>query len=338
MNARALGAGIVGVLVVLLASGCDASKSADAPVVRKPAPDYAAVAARYNADIATLDNLWCRATTQLRYKDEDGDNRIEQGEGHMQVLRPDRVALSIGKVGQVLFWLGCDAERYWWMDLAGAEHVAHVGRHDGPARAAAARGQGQGGMVGSVSPRAVARVLGIVPLPAQGGTAEWSADGRQIVATTAIETDGRTGGGTRQRVWIDPGKNIAVRVQLIGPDGRPELSAELSEEQFVELKGKAGPLPGVAGKVFVRHPASDTEIRLFLDGLESGAGSAVRAKPAAFNFDALCKALRIDRVVDLDQRERARVGAAPPVPGSAPRSGGTGLTGPTKAPVPGAKP
>ncbi len=297
-----------GALAVL--AGCDNAKDQPVHVLKKPVPGYTETARRYNADIAALDTLWCRATTQMRYTDEQGDKRIEQGEGHLQVQRPDRVALSIGKVGRTLFWMGCDNERYWWMDLSGDTHVASVGRHDGPARAAAARTNegGPGGMVGSVSPRAVSRVLGIVPLPEKGGTVDWSPDGRQLLLTAPIEGDAGVS-GARQRVWVDPEKNIATRVQLLGAPpapgkaGVPELAAELSEEQFVELVDKPGPKPGVAGKVFVTHPASGTEIRLFLDGLESG---GTRIKPAAFNFEQLCKALRVDRVIDLDERQRAR--------------------------------
>ena len=302
--------------------GCDNQKDRPAATLRKPLPDYTETAKRYNTDIAALDTLWCRATTQMRYTDEHGEKRIEQGEGHLQVQRPDKVALSIGKVGQMLFWMGCDSERYWWMDLTGDTHIASVGRHDGPARAAAAsaaagKGEGgPGGMVGSVSPRAVARVLGIVPLPEKGGTVDWSPDGTQLILTAPVE--GEAGiGGTRQRVWIDPEKNIAVRVQLLGAPpaagkaATPELIAELSEEQFVELIGKAGPKPGVAGKVFVTHPASGTEIRLFLDGLESG---GTRIKPAAFNFEQLCKALRVDKVIDLDEQQRTRDKVRPPAP------------------------
>ncbi|MFN0010990.1 MAG: hypothetical protein ACKVS8_05025 [Phycisphaerales bacterium] len=285
---------------------CEEQQAKPTLVIRKPAPAYGPTAAAYNADIAPLDTLWCRATTQLRYTDSDGDKRIEQGEGHLQVVRPDKVALSIGKVGQILFWLGCDENRYWWMELTGDEHLAYVGLHDGPARAAASAGQGPGGMVGSVSPRSVARVLAIVPLPEKIGTAEWTADGKQVILTSAIEGDAK---GTRQRVWMDPQKLFATRVQLVGPSGKPEISAELSEEQFVTVKNGTGAMPAVAGKVFVSHPASNTEIRLFLEGLEAG---GPRIKPAAFNFEQLCKALRVDKVIDLDEQQRARDGVGQP--------------------------
>ncbi len=295
-------------LVACLAAlpACEEQQAKPALVIRKPAPPYAATAAAYNADIGPLDTLWCRATTQLRYTDADGDKRIEQGEGHLQVVRPDKVALSIGPVGEIFFWLGCDDKRYWWMELTGDERRAYVGLHDGPARAAASGGSGPGGMVGSVSPRSVARVLAIVPLPENAGTAEWTPDGKQVILTSAIEGDSA---GTRQRVWMDPHKLFATRVQLVGPSGKAELSAELSEERFVTVKNGTGAMPAVAGKVFVSHPASHTEIRLFLDGLEAG---GPRIKPAAFNFEQLCKVLRVSRVIDLDEQQRTRDGTAKP--------------------------
>src|SRR5262249_54442096 len=122
-----------------------------------PAPAYADLAARYNANIAGLDRLWSRAVVELNWRDDRGKKRFEQGDGNLITGLPDRVALSIGKLGNTLFWAGGDAQRYWLFDLQG-DKVAYVGRH---------------AYIGSpctlesplaVQPRDLVRLLGIWPV------------------------------------------------------------------------------------------------------------------------------------------------------------------------------
>lgn len=356
MKTLRLGMACVLAACVLGLGACEQSQRADPGDVRirRPLPiTYDELASRYNRDIEQLGVLWGRATTQVRYRDDDGQQRLEQGEGHLQIVRPDRVALSIGKVGQMLLWLGCDDTRYWWFDMTGKQHVAFVGRHDGAARRAAAHGHGPGGLTGNVSPRLVTRLLGVVPLPtgfAAGGSVEWSRDGKQLVVASNLpaenpantESPARARASARQRLWFVPETLALRRVELIDPQGRVEVSAELDDDRFVEIRDGSGLLPGVPGKAFITHEGSGTEIRLFLDGLEgwtsldgrpkgqpadgqSETPAVVpRVKAAAFSFEALVKVLRADKVIDLDQvqeaRDRRAAGSSTPAPaGEAPK-------------------
>ena len=78
-----------------------------APIVEMgPAPDYSEVAIRYNRRVDRLDRFFARANLNVTYFDQDGEKRNEQPEGRLQVIRPDRLALSLGRAGQTLFWFG----------------------------------------------------------------------------------------------------------------------------------------------------------------------------------------------------------------------------------------
>jgi hypothetical protein len=63
----------------------------------------------HNARAAALDRLWARASVQVTGADENG-RLSEQAEGHLQIDQPDRVALSLGKLGKVQLYLGSNAE------------------------------------------------------------------------------------------------------------------------------------------------------------------------------------------------------------------------------------
>jgi hypothetical protein len=287
--------------------GCAAKEGGEraAEVTRGPAPDYAATAAKFNERVSRLGRVWGRATVQIRFTDEGGARRWEQGEGHITLERPTRVALSVGKLGETLFWLGCDAQRYWWMDLSGKSRVASVGRHDGPARRAGA-GDGDGGVVGglaaTISPRDLFVLAGIEPLPVDGGgRTMWSADGRSLGVMTAWGGGGGAG-GTRT-MWLNPTTLEPERVEL-AVGGRVVLSSKLREYEPVEQIGDSRIRPQVPGRVFITHAGSGAELRLYLSGLEN---DPKRFAAAAFEFEALTKFLRVESVVDLDREaERGR--------------------------------
>ncbi|MEO0484265.1 MAG: hypothetical protein AAF138_11650, partial [Planctomycetota bacterium] len=64
----------------------------DAPTIERPAPDYADLAARYNANASALDRLWSRVTVVLDATDAEGSTRRDQGEGHLQWTSSGKVA------------------------------------------------------------------------------------------------------------------------------------------------------------------------------------------------------------------------------------------------------
>lgn len=290
-------AGAVALCVALLWGCAGGAPVSSTPVQRGVAPTYAAVAAAYNERVAHLDQIWARSVVRLAYRDADGDLHNEQGEGLMQVVRPDRFAMSIKKAGKMLFWLGCDGERYWWIDVF-QDKAARVGRHGGP-------GAGESGVM--VSPLDVVSLLGIVPLDSNApGATQWSDDGLLLGVTverrqSGAAQDGRPRG--RERLWLDPESYQPRKIELYDHDGGLEVVADLGEYSPVEMVGYGGARPRIAMMIDAYHPASRTRLRLDLAGMRNAG-----VVPGAFDIDLLVSELGIERVIDLDKEAGGRSG------------------------------
>ncbi|MFT3686154.1 MAG: hypothetical protein QM783_14740 [Phycisphaerales bacterium] len=105
--------GVAGVLAVL-AGGCTKDKTDDGTkqiVGGASAVAYGEAAAKYNANVENLKRLFGFVVVQIEYVDKKGERHKEQGEGRIQIIQPDHVALSVGKVGETFFWLGSDSQR-----------------------------------------------------------------------------------------------------------------------------------------------------------------------------------------------------------------------------------
>ncbi|MBY0262817.1 MAG: hypothetical protein K2Q20_10760, partial [Phycisphaerales bacterium] len=108
-------------------AGCEGgmpwdSSPRDKPEVKaeaggKALPKFVDVAREYNLRVASLERLSAWSNIKLTYFDEEGKPRTEEPEGRLQIVRPSKLALTLGKAGQTLFWFGSDPERYWWIDL-----------------------------------------------------------------------------------------------------------------------------------------------------------------------------------------------------------------------------
>jgi hypothetical protein len=100
----------------------DKDDKGDKPEVKtsssgKPAPKFVDIARSYNQRVANLDRVSAWSNIKLTYFDEQGEKRSEDPEGRLQIIRPNKLALTLGKAGQTVFWFGSDPERYWWIDL-----------------------------------------------------------------------------------------------------------------------------------------------------------------------------------------------------------------------------
>jgi hypothetical protein len=302
--ASACAAALLGVVPACETGG----KSEPETVVRTlPAPGYSSVAAKYNERVGRLETLWARAVIRLKYTDEKGKRQEEQGEGLLQVVRPDRLALSIKKAGKMLFWFGGDATRYWLFDVID-EPVARVGRHD--LLAARPRDAGFGL---DINPKELIRLLGVTPLPIVGapaapgdaekrsaravavdpGTTAWSKDGRFIEVRVPIKEG-------VQVIQLDPETYLPWTITLLDRRGAEVISAVHENFDRVDIANYGGLRPKVAGRITATHRASETEIKLDLAGMKNSGVS-----PKAFDFDELRRALAVERVIDVDARPPA---------------------------------
>ncbi len=281
------GAAILAVLAASTLVGCEGTQGADPETVVRtdPAPAYAIVAAKYNERVAQYAKFSGRAVVRIKYVDEKGKERQEQGEGILQIVRPDRMALSVKKAGSTLFWFGGDQERYWLFDVVD-KPVVRVGRHEFIARRAADAGLGL-----DINPREMIRLLGITPLPAEQGKTVWSRNGKDVEVTTTVPSGGS------QTLSLEPGTFIPKKIMLSDAAGKLLVSADLENYEPVELIGVGGGRPRAASRVTAVHPASKTEIKLDLAEMTN----AIRSE-TAFDFEVLKKSMSVDRVIDLDKQ------------------------------------
>lgn len=250
------------------------------PIERGPAPAYADAAERFNANLAGLDRLWARATIRARYTDPDGARRTEQGEGHVQCILPDRFALNVGKIGETLAYLGCNAEHYWWFELRDRKE-AWVGNAGEPLA---------DGSPIPIRPEDAALLLGVSKLDTARGSSRWSDDGRWLILETPAEH------GTLA-LWLEPTSCRPSRVELRDEGGELRAASEMKGDQELFAPGAPG-TPRIYRDLTLLVPGSESEIRISL-----GEPQATKSRPteAAFNLERLLEAYGVEVVHDLNQ-------------------------------------
>lgn len=266
--------------IALSLQGCgqgpDPMRRVDPPV---PMPLYAEAAARHNARVAELTELWAAAVIRVWYRDAKGEQASDQVDGHLQVRRPDRCAVTFEKVGETYLMLGSDPDRYWWFDLSGDERTASVGTH---ARVTPERLRDFGL---PVHPLDLIDLLGITPLPDEGELA-WDPTRGLLLA----KSKGRFG---LRCLWLDPRTLEPARVELFDADGALALACDLSKYAVEQVRSAAG--VRVPGEVLVTiaHKGTSARIRLY-ETRNHG------TRDAAFDLERLRRAYSISRVIDLD--------------------------------------
>lgn len=251
-------------------------------------PPYRSVANKQNARAKRLERLWARAVVSITYTDDDGAERWEQGEGHFQVIQPSRMALSVGKLGEVFLWIGCDEERYWLIDPKETKR-AYVGRHDMVTR------EKIESLGLPVPPRDLIALAGITPVPAGGG----ARDPRLVRESDATFTfDQRRDGGV-WRTRVDAATLDPVGIDIVSDAGDVVVEAVLERYREVKLRGEVGFFPQVASKMRLVHLPTNSSMTLTLTDASDGGKN--RLVPQAFEFESLIDLLGVGEVVDLDE-------------------------------------
>ncbi|WP_432799405.1 hypothetical protein [Poriferisphaera sp. WC338] len=80
-------------------------------------PDYETLVARYNANVEKISNLRAGVDFQIKYVDDEGNKKTEDGGGKFFFISPDNMTLVLSKAGIEIFWAGTNAEKYWLFDL-----------------------------------------------------------------------------------------------------------------------------------------------------------------------------------------------------------------------------
>jgi hypothetical protein len=254
--------------------------------------EYQEAARQFNRSVDYLDRVLARVNILLTYFDEDGKERHEDPEGRLQIVRPNKLALSLGKAGQILFWFGCDPEQYWWIDLSEkGKHFAAVGKHEKFDDATAQR-------IGlPIKPLDLIRLLGVVKMDVNArGATQWSDDGKLLGITAPVADRGF------QRTWVDPRDMHPVTIEIFDKQRNLVLVAEHTGEEFVEITRD---LPGASlahvrmpGRVEITHLETKTKARITLTGIKDGPISE-----KAFDLSVLLDKYPVDKTIDLDKKK-----------------------------------
>lgn len=252
-------------------------------------PSYAEVAARYNERAAMLDRVWARCSAAFRFEDQDGKERSEQGEGHLQMVQPDRFALSVGKLGEILLWVGGDRERYWLIQRID-EKVAYVGRYSEltPEKASA---------IGlPVYPNEMMRLLGVVPMATDADAIVYRyRDGDIVVSILAGASE--DGSEARWFYKLDA-TNFEPRAVRLKVGRRVILESALSDYIRVEKEGTALG-PRIAKRSLLTYKPTGASMNIQIDDTVSDGKGKLRG--SVFDFDGLADALGPLEIVDIDR-------------------------------------
>ena len=279
-------------LLGLLMTGCEITESDTGLSDRFARPDadlptYRQIVDRYNENIKRVDRLWARMVVELRWKDKDG-RHFEQGEGNLIAVLPDRVAMSIGKLGHTMMWLGGDHERYWFFDLREQESL-YTGRHDQVERL------DPDSVPVPIRPQDLPRLLGLEAIDPErlpsSPAVEWY-DGKYLIEPP----------GMRARLLIDPETARPARIDLFDPTGRSRVVGRLSQWELMRLDGlPPGAFPRIATRLEISLVDKEGRATFYLSDLSDGE-QGNRIKDKAFDLTHLRSVFKPKRIVDLDQR------------------------------------
>jgi hypothetical protein len=254
-----------------------------------PPPEYAALAAKYNARLEPVHRLWARAVTQARYPGKDGTEESIQAEGHFQFIAPRSLLWTFDKVGlqQTFAVLGSNDTQYWWIDLL-HERVMSVGTHE-HATPEVLQSLGL-----PMPPLALLDAAGLTPLPDPAlpdpPRVAWSQD---HLAVVTIMDSGRP----RRRVYLAPDDAAPRRIELLDDAGRVVATADLSTPREVRVPFPAtGPM--LPTRYVIDADAGRVHVQFDLAALDT---TRKQPRPEQFDAAALAEQLGVERVVNLDE-------------------------------------
>lgn len=282
-----------GALLALVAAflgvpSCKTTGSGSAPT--RPLPTYREIAGAQNARVDRLGRLWARTIVSIHYIDAHDKTHYEQGDGHFQRLDFDKLALDVGKLGEVLFWFGANQDLYWLFDLSDPDHtVAYVGQHrlitlDKLNRVSL-----------PIPPLEFMALAGLAVIPAKAPAATVSATRSGSVMVDLVDR------GFSWRYIFDPVTLLPSQISILDEERRPVITADLSQYRTVDLTGVGVNQPRAPGRIAITHLPTETSIAVTIDGSLIDGKRAGKPRPDAFDFDTLVHAFAPSEVIDLDK-------------------------------------
>ena len=275
-------------LAACILSGCGAPRIREAQL-----PSAADLRFRHNARTSAIERLWARAVVEVRWTDERGKRRFEQGDGYLLFSKPDQVALSLGKLGEKWYWLGGDAQRFWWFDLNPQDdklNTAYVGYHHD------IDPQNPDPQL-LVPPRQFIGLLGLTDLPEsaqmRAGDARRIAGPDKLAVAFHVPAD-PAAGTLEQRIVLGTVSGRPLEIAYIDAGGATIASAKLGRYQSMQTVG-----PAVPTRIELTVPARKAELKI---SLEAMSGEADRFSDAQFDFESLARSLKPERIETIGPR------------------------------------
>ena len=267
----------------------DVGSATFAPESDRPLPTYETLVELHNRNTARLDRLWSRSTVVVQWTDENDKRKRRQGEGRLIFIRPDRVALEVGKVGHTLMWFGCNETHYWLFDLSEEPETAYLGKHKNLERPTTQ-------LAIPLQPQQVFYLLGAMPIDPlevpDDPAVEWH-DGGYLIEPP----------GTNTRMLLDEKTALPRRIDLIDDKGRSLVICKLDDPAWVE-QDDAGPgqWPKLATRAEITVPGQAAKLTLHLNDMTDGE-EFDQIDERVFDFEVLLSVLKPKVAVDLDEVE-----------------------------------
>ena len=275
---------LITVFSLILAMGCETK-----PLSRHQPPaqirTYNELVTQHNHNLRLVKQLWSRAVIELSWQDENGQH-LEQGDGNLIIVLPDRLAMSLGKLGKTLMWAGCHAQHYWFFDLRD-DRIVYTGSYT------ASQHTDSRSLPLPVQPNDLIHLLGITPIPlvpeAQQPPVRWQNNAFLVEPP-----------GYPQRSWLDPKTARCIQIDLTDSSGQISLTSKLSRWQRMTITGAPpGAYPWIPTKIEITLPADQSTITMFLSDANDGQ-THNRIQSRAFDLNHLLKVFKPNRQIDLN--------------------------------------
>lgn len=123
---------VLATAAVVALGGCQPGGRVDGGKSPEP-PDVDAILTAHNINAQRLKQIDAAGVLQIRWVDENGRTREEQGEAELWIDKPRHIALRVSKLGEELLWIGSNDERFWLFDSLDDDNVALITRRHGSA-------------------------------------------------------------------------------------------------------------------------------------------------------------------------------------------------------------
>lgn len=256
----------------------------------RPTPSYRALVERYNKNVEPLDRLWASTEVHLRWEDREGKQHREHGDGTLIIVRPRKVAMTVGKLGNTILWAGSNEHGYWLFDKRDKGKV-FFGRYRYIDKACSRS------LPMPIQPKAVPYLLGTMPLDADAEAGDDAVQRYQ--GFFLIEPP-----GLNVRLWLDPTSAMPKRVDLLDEQGNKAVSAILREPWPVDLEGvsqRQEPMLAHETQIYVHGDEAHQQANVRIELKHASDGKARdQINERAFDFDTLVQHHQPAERIDLD--------------------------------------